>query len=353
MSMNELGIIRARNVNGALSKLRAMMREPRRGYFWRDISPRGMQTMEYRGPMVTEYQQPMERVLWSRYRDANPFFHLMESLWILAGRQDVKFLTQFNAKMAEYSDDGEVFHAPYGHRLRHWEDYQSDDGKGLDQIAKAIELLSKDHATRQVVLSIWNPSDDLGAVTKDMPCNDLIMFKVRDGVLNMTVACRSNDAIWGAYGANAVQFSMLQEFIAAAVGVEVGVYRQVSDSFHVYTDQSTWLNVMNGKEFTADPYLDMGIEPFPLLSGIRSDSWPRWLVECEAFCNREWDKLTIPFFKHVAAPMNDAWFIYKNSIGSKEKRAKDAIKLLDGAMAECDWQLAGSQWLMRHGGLTP
>src|SRR4051812_44092557 len=120
--MNETGIVRVRNVNVALSKLRMMMRDPRADYYWRDISPRGMRTMEYRGPFITEYQNPTERVVWSEARDANPFFHLMESLWILAGRSDVAFLAEFNARMAEYSDNNKTFHAPYGERLRAYPD---------------------------------------------------------------------------------------------------------------------------------------------------------------------------------------------------------------------------------------
>jgi hypothetical protein len=40
-------------------------------------------------PVVTCYSAPTQRVLFSPMRDANPFFHLMEALWMLAGRDDV------------------------------------------------------------------------------------------------------------------------------------------------------------------------------------------------------------------------------------------------------------------------
>jgi hypothetical protein len=39
-------------------------------------------------------------------RDANPFFHVMETLWMLAGRNDLPWLVRFNKRFASYSDDG-------------------------------------------------------------------------------------------------------------------------------------------------------------------------------------------------------------------------------------------------------
>ena len=51
----------------------------------------------------------------------------------------------------------------------------------------------------------------------------------------MTVCCRSNDIIWGTYGTNAVHFSMLQEYLAARLNAQLGVYRHISDSFHAYS----------------------------------------------------------------------------------------------------------------------
>lgn len=194
-------------------------------------------TIEWPGLFVTEYLNPTRNVLLDPMRDANPFFHYLEAMWIIAGRNDVKFLAHVLPKMAEYSDDGETFHGAYGYRLRCW---PTGLGGPADQIEEAIHILTDAPTSRQVVMSIWDPARDLGARTKDMPCNDMIMLKIRDGKLNITVNNRSNDAIWGCYGANAVQFSMLQMYMAARIGVGVGTYCQVSDSFHVYEDNPYW-----------------------------------------------------------------------------------------------------------------
>ena len=90
--------------------------------------------------------------------------------------------------------------------MRHWgirtEDSFIDDvfleaSKGYDQVIDAIRLFSENPNSRQVVLSIWNPNFDLGYKTKDIPCNDIIMMKIRDGKLITTIQNRSNDLHWG------------------------------------------------------------------------------------------------------------------------------------------------------------
>ena len=73
------------------------------------IPSRNGATLEVPEPVSTVYHRPYEKVLLSKVRDANPFFHLMEAMWILAGRSDVKFLSEFNKRIVNYSDDGVVF----------------------------------------------------------------------------------------------------------------------------------------------------------------------------------------------------------------------------------------------------
>lgn len=333
-------VVRVRNVSDALLNLLEMDMSD-----WRDVSPRGMRTMEHPGPVITVYERPMERVLFNKVRDANPFFHLMEALWILAGREDVEFLARYNVQMAKYSDDGRVFHAPYGHRLRHHFDTEVSPRSNMDQITKCINILKEDPSSRQAVMSIWDPACDLGAKTRDMPCNDMVFLKMRDGKLNMTVLCRSNDAIWGAYGANAVQFSMLQEFMASALWADVGELVQVSDSFHVYTENESdqvWKRLVSITHYDIDPYkLDIAV-PYPLFTGWY-DGHVEWQRRCEMFCEGEVVDGSWPaFFRFVALPMRVAWEHYRNN------RIDMALECLAEEMANCDWKIAATQWLERR-----
>lgn len=336
----------ARNVNDAFKVFRTLARDESQ---WRKIAPRGLPTLEWRGPFTTEYLCPTERVHFSASRDANPFFHFFEALWILDGRSDVAYLAHFNSNISSFSDDGLVFHAPYGHRLRRTpRPSRTRYIEPLDQMREAVRLLREDHDTRQVVLAIWDPVRDLGAKTKDVPCNDLVMLKIRDGALDMTVCCRSNDAVWGCYGANVVQFSTIQEFIALAVGVTVGHYRQISDSFHFYHERDDWKRIRDIDD--DENHYGPRMQSYPLM---QSDThYDNWLGQLNLFTH---DRLADyhgdldQFFTLVAIPMLAAWRAYKDkdTLSTKNQRIDMAQTALTVCAAD-DWRLACYNWLERR-----
>jgi len=293
------------------------------------VSPRGMATLEYPTPVATVYNNPTQRVLFSKKRDANPFFHFMEALWILAGREDVAFLAQFNKQMETYSDDGKRFHAAYGHRLR---------SCGKDQIENAIRIFQREPDSRQVVLQIWDVNKDLNVKVKDIPCNDMIFLKLRDGALNMTVCCRSNDVLWGAYGANVVQFSTLLEYIAARLKVRVGSYTQISDSFHVYTALPLWAELKNSPYTAIDMY-EHGISPGRLVDNPQSFD-----AELRLFMlGQDWYSWDNKVFPDVARPMMAAWKSHKQ--GRCGAQYAKHIK-------HDDWRMACLGWLDRRSDRT-
>lgn len=184
-------------------------------------------TLAFKEPVSIRHIDPKRRVIWLKSRNANPFFHIFEFVWMLAGRKDVKTISAFNGNMKSYSDDGISFNAPYGYRLKHH--------FGHDQLNEVIEILKKDPDSRQAVALLWDNAD-LTKNTKDKACNLELVFKVRDGKLDMTVFNRSNDLIWGALGANLVHMSFFHEYVATKIGIPMGAYEQVSNCLHVYTD---------------------------------------------------------------------------------------------------------------------
>jgi hypothetical protein len=216
-----MNLLPVRNVNEALYQGTQLLKK--QGHLQ---TSRTGDTIEAPGPVTTIYERPWERVLFSPARDANPFFHFFEALWMLAGRRDLAFPARLLPRMKEFSDDGMLLQGSYGWRWRRQ--------FGRDQIAQTIDLLSQNFDSRRAVIAMWN-SDGEDVSSKDIPCNTHIYFKARQGFLSMTVCNRSNDMIWGAYGANAVHMSMLHEYVAAKLGLKMGKYYQISDSFHVYT----------------------------------------------------------------------------------------------------------------------
>ena len=201
-------------------------------------------------PVMTVTSHPRNRVLLQPGRKTNPFFHLFESLWILDGGHNAIYLDRFIKDFSNRfgDDDGNQFDA-YGYRMRrHW--------AGLDQMKSVIKKLRSNPNDRQAVISLWDPHTDLeGSETGHVPCNTQLYFRVYGNSLNMTVTCRSNDAIWGLMGANIVQFSIIQEVMASMMGLDCGTLHQLSNNLHGYLD-------------TLEPCLKL--DPIPEL-GLRHD----------------------------------------------------------------------------------
>lgn len=326
-------VINANNINDAYPQGLALMRQ--RG------EPHGSRAggvLEL-GSVTTRYQEPCRRVLFDAARDANPFFHLFEALWMLAGREDVALPATFVARMKDYSDDGQNFHSAYGHRWRAF--------FGRDQLRDLRDMLAKDPSSRRAVLGIWSPEFDLAANSKDLPCNIGAKLEIRQGALNLYVFNRSNDMLWGAYGANVVQFSMLQEYMARWLGVQVGFYEQISTNFHVYLEE--WrkreLDQMELLPATSNPY-DLWV-PFPLLQSpaeeanfmVDTHEGLAWVQGVRAFNDKpEW---RTAFWQKVAGPMAKAHLLHR------QKNTASALRALDNPDM-IDWLAAGKQWLQRR-----
>lgn len=227
-----------------------------------ECTPRGRKIKELR-PVSIEFFNPLKRVTFLRGRRINPFFQIAESLWIVSGRSDVAFLDLFNKNMKSFSDDGVYFNASYGERIRSFgkNDLHKSIYNPIDQLEDVYLKLLSDKDTRQAVIVISDPHFDNSSYTvgengKDIACNLIITFKIRNSKLHMTVFNRSNDILWGLFGANLCQFTTLQELLASWLGVEVGSYHQVTDSLHLYTD--TYGSDENATIFSLHPGIERG-----------------------------------------------------------------------------------------------
>lgn len=297
------------------------------------IPSRNGATLEVPEPVSTVYHRPYEKVLLSKVRDANPFFHLMEAMWILAGRSDVKFLSEFNKRIVNYSDDGVVFNAPYGYRMRsHFH---------MDQVEEVVSMLKSDPGSRQAVCQIWDP-DDLPLNVKDKACNLGTVFRIRNSKLDITVFNRSNDMVWGTYGANAVQFSMLQEYVAAKIGIPVGTYTQVSNSYHVYTsgdEGKGWDKLKQDYVKRQAPYPKQlvllahhDIGSFDNDLALMFKVYDEYgLEECARM-----NTYTSEYFRYLIIPMLKIYTDYKAGMTV-------GFNLLD--IVAADWRLAASDWI--------
>lgn len=342
-------------------------------------------------PVTITYTNPLERVLFNQARDCNPFFHVVEALWMLAGRNDLEPLVHFNSEMAKFSDDGYSLHGAYGHRWRQhfkgpaethrefseskYADINVTHHPNLDQLGFCVRALVENPDTRRVVLEMWDAGTDLTRIVerpdcKDVPCNLCVIFRPRwsekasvggaNCSLDMTVINRSNDMLLGALGANYVHFSFLQEYVALACGYKVGHYHQISNNLHQY---------ISPKEDGAD-WLPMKCQPEQLLQQAVKDSNMRYLPGYESaehialynncenfdeeiryfFDQRMWRAETMqdfgdtsvqwrsPFMLLVALPMVLAFNAHK-------RRDYEGANLHCGNIRAADWYTASTNWL--------
>ncbi|MGH3997155.1 MAG: thymidylate synthase [Pseudonocardiaceae bacterium] len=291
-------------------------------------------------PVTTVYERPRERVLFWPERDANPFFHLYESLWMLNGQRDAATLARYVKRMATFSDDGQTLNAAYGYRCRrHF---------GRDQLQPIVQALRTNPDDRRCILQIWDQKYDLARPTKDAACNTTVHFqRGYEGQLDMTVFCRSNDIIWGAYGANAVHFSYLQEFVASFVGCPVGRYWQVSDNFHAYEDVFRGL-VPGGALVAGREPWNQWYDAIPRdgVAPLVSTSWELWHDDLTRFMEDELlglqrEDYADSFFGETALPMLRAHHDHRR--GFVRQALENAGRVADRA-----WSLAATMWLERR-----
>lgn len=295
-------------------------------------------------PVTITYTHPRERVLFNPERDANQFFHLYESLWMLAGREDVKPLEYYNSRMSEFSDDGVKFNGAYGYRWRkHF---------GYDQLEWITDELRANLNSRRCVLQMWDsgsvcdngePREGSGDLylgfhgSKDVPCNTCAFFLINDGRLDMTVCNRSNDLIWGLLGANVVHFSILQEYLAAHLGVEVGVYNQFTNNLHAYTERfnpELWLK--SGRDGSYGDGLSYPkSKPLVLDPKVFDQELPKFVDKNQG--PAVLSTYQEPFLQTVAQPMCQAFYSHKLKNGA----AMDWVYRI----AADDWRLACQQWI--------
>jgi len=308
-------------------------------------------------PVTITYRLPKQRVLFNLERDANPFFHLFEALWMLAGRNDLETVQRFNSRMVEFSDDGKILRGAYGYRWR--------EAFARDQLGLIAEHLRDCSNSRRAVLEMWSPAD-LSLVwmdpsCKDVPCNTHAYFeivnrttdyqiqkgkepkKVLTPRLNMTVCNRSNDLLWGMFGANVVHFSILQEYMAAKIGVGVGVYNQFTNNLHVYKDK--WKPEKWTKASPPLNYLS-SMRHLSLVDDI--DVFDRELAQFVNCLRPSFDPLkqtmsefSEPFIEDVAVPMLHVW------VNHRARKYAICRPLLREIKSD-DWKIACTNWINKR-----
>lgn len=274
-------------------------------------------------PIGITIKNPEQRVIFDEVRDANPFFHLLEAVWMLAGEQNVEWLSNFNKRMEGFAESDGILRGAYGFRWRYH--------FGYDQILWATTELKRDPRSRRVVISMWDQTHDTIGATKevrDIPCNTHLYFRIENDKLEMTACNRSNDMIWGMLGANAVHMTILQEVMARELELGVGQYTVMTNNLHIYKNLPKFKDIMETIG-VVDPY-SFHVKP----TAINFDNLPNFLEECRSAIYGHWQYVHNNWLNRVVRPVHNAWF----------DRTDERVNEI---MAD-DWRLACQEWINRR-----
>jgi len=155
---------------------------------------------------------------------------LVELVWFLQGRTDIKFLHDNKVKIwdAWVREDGD-FGPIYG---KQWRDFF-----GVDQIKEVYEGLRDNPFGRRHIVSAWNPAE-----LEDMalpPCHCFFQFNVRPKgnhkILDLQLYQRSADIFLGV-PYNIASYSALLLMFANRLGYTPGDYVHTFGDLHLYSN---------------------------------------------------------------------------------------------------------------------
>ena len=195
-----------------------------------EVSPRGSPTREVLG-VTFRLRNPRRRCVTNHARRFSLPLALGEFAWHMNRADDVASLVYYAKRWSDFADDGlRVTGSCYGRKIF------SASADLASQWDRLIDLLRADLLTRRAVLSLWDHSG-LNSTSVDVPCTSTIQFLVRSGRVHAIATMRSNDSIWG-LPYDVFLFTMLQEYLATTLNLDLGEYTHFAGSMHLYERHS-------------------------------------------------------------------------------------------------------------------
>ena len=156
---------------------------------------------------------------------------ILELLWFLRGDTNVRWLQENKVGIwDEWADENGDLGPVYGKQWRNWE---TADGRHVDQIAELIALIKSDPASRRQIVTAWNPGELHQMALA--PCHCLFQTQVAAGRLNLQLYQRSADLFLGV-PFNIASYALLTHMLARECGLEPGVFVWTGGDVHLYSN---------------------------------------------------------------------------------------------------------------------
>ncbi len=116
----------------------------------------------------------------------------------------------------------------YGVQWRRW---KLPEGKEIDQLANAIEMIKKNPTSRRIIVNAWN-AGELNQMALP-PCHVFFQFFVLNGRLSLQMYQRSCDMFLGV-PFNIASYSLLLHIVAQVTGLKAGEFVHTLGDAHIY-----------------------------------------------------------------------------------------------------------------------
>ena len=173
-----------------------------------------------------------------------------ELLWFLRGETNVRYLREHGVTIwDEWADANGELGPVYGVQWRAW---QAADGRSIDQIARAIDLIKRDPDSRRIIVSAWNVGElEKMALT---PCHAMFQFHVANGRLSCQLYQRSADIFLGV-PFNIASYALLTHMVAEQCSLQAGDFIWTGGDCHLYRNHFEQARTQLAREPLALPRL--------------------------------------------------------------------------------------------------
>lgn len=154
-----------------------------------------------------------------------------ELLWFLKGETNIGYLKENGVRIwDEWADKNGDLGPVYGKQWRTWE---AKDGRVIDQISEALNLIKNNPDSRRIIVNAWNVGE-----LKDMalmPCHTMFQFYVANGKLSCQLYQRSADLFLGV-PFNIASYALLTMMMAQVCNLGYGEFVHTFGDAHVYNN---------------------------------------------------------------------------------------------------------------------
>lgn len=177
---------------------------------------------------------------------------IYELLWFLKGETNIGYLKENGVSIwDEWADENGDLGPVYGKQWRCWE---SKDGKVIDQIQQALDMIRNTPDSRRILVNAWN----VGEISKMalMPCHTMFQFYVANGKLSCQLYQRSADLFLGV-PFNIASYALLTMMMAQVTGLEPGDFVHTFGDAHIYLNHLEQVNKQLSREPKPYPKMEL------------------------------------------------------------------------------------------------